>query len=119
MGNIVTFIILVRLADKGHYVAGGSDTVLEFWKPRISYTFKDSRQHSRLREILINVLAQNEVSVFNPDKSDSGTFVNIVSLHRVHICCYVETLNIVENSFPLRSNVSVTTDLTNMKHINI
>jgi hypothetical protein len=119
MSDIVTFIVFVWLTNKSHNVTSCSNAVLELRKPWVSNTFEDGSKHSRLREILIEVLTQNKVPVFNTDESNPGTFVNIVSLHRAHIWRNVEALHIVKNRFPLSSDVSVTADLTNMIHVYI
>ncbi len=100
-------------------MASCSDAVLEFWESRIINALENSSQHSRFREILVKVLTQDKVSISNADESDSGTLVDVVSLHRAHISSDIETLDIVENRFPLGSNVSVTCNLANVIHIYI
>lgn len=119
MSYVVSLFVFLRFAHQSHNMTSGAYAVFEFGETGVVNALENGGQHTRFREVLVNVLTKHKIAIRNPNEADSWTLVDIVGFHRVHISSNIEALNVVKDCFPLGSDVSVATNLADMEHINI
>jgi len=115
--NVVALGIFVRLSNNAHNVAFSPDPSLALWHPLILDRLHVCAHHVLLWEIMPQLHFHQEVSV--SCRCQRWCPERIISLTIVHVARLIHDSKVIENRFPLLSNVHVKYHIAQVIHVNL